>query len=120
MNRNTWKQGERRIASEFGTYRTPLSGGNSKHTRSDTLHNKLFIEVKHRKEFPQSKLWEETVELSKKEKKIPLCVFLKKKNQNPMIMCQLSDIEKIAEEKRKSRQEQINKQIEDSFSRKND
>lgn len=45
----TWKTVELRIAKDFGTDRTPLSGINSKHTGSDTLHDKLFIEVKHGK-----------------------------------------------------------------------
>lgn len=35
-----------RVAKFFGTHRTPLSGGASRHTRSDTLHDRLFIEVK--------------------------------------------------------------------------
>ena len=40
------KTQERRVARFFGTERTPLSGGASRHTRSDTLHPKLYIEVK--------------------------------------------------------------------------
>ena len=103
MNSNTWKQGEERIARRFGTHRTPLSGGNSRHTRSDTLHNKLFIEVKHRKEFPQPSLWKESVEIAKKENKIPALVFLKKNDSNPLILCRLDDIEEIARLKEEAR-----------------
>lgn len=40
------KTQERRVARYFGVERTPLSGGASRHTRSDTLHPKLYIEVK--------------------------------------------------------------------------
>jgi len=43
----TWKSVELRIAKAFGTARTPLSGSNSRHTSSDTLHSKLYIEIKH-------------------------------------------------------------------------
>ncbi|MBU2685667.1 MAG: hypothetical protein KKF27_20690 [Gammaproteobacteria bacterium] len=43
----TWKTVENRIAKRFGSTRTPLSGSNSKHTQSDTLHSKLYIEIKH-------------------------------------------------------------------------
>ena len=43
----TWKSVELRLAKMFGVRRTPLSGGNSAHTRSDTLHPTLFIELKH-------------------------------------------------------------------------
>jgi hypothetical protein len=45
----TWKAVERRVARFFGSERTPMSGGNSKHTRSDSLHPRLYIEVKSRK-----------------------------------------------------------------------
>lgn len=41
-----WKVFERRVAAELGTFRTPLSGGSSRHTRSDTLHSDLYVEVK--------------------------------------------------------------------------
>lgn len=40
------KTQERRVARFFGTERTPLSGGASRHTRSDTLHPTLYLEVK--------------------------------------------------------------------------
>lgn len=100
MDTTTWKLGESRIAKRFNTNRTPLSGGSSRHTRSDTLHEDLFIEVKHGKEFPQPSLWKETVKLAKKENKVPLCVFLKKHDPNPIIMCRLDDIEKIVDIKR--------------------
>lgn len=45
----TWKKVELRIARAFGTTRTPLSGGASKHTRSDTLHPFIYCEIKHGK-----------------------------------------------------------------------
>lgn len=40
------KQQERRVSRFFGVERTPLSGGASRHTRSDTLHPDLYIEIK--------------------------------------------------------------------------
>jgi len=42
-----WKAVENSIAKMFGSTRTPLSGGNSKHTRSDTLDKRFFVELKH-------------------------------------------------------------------------
>ena len=95
MHKNTWKSGERRIAALFGTYRTPLSGKSSRHTRSDTLHKDLFIEVKHRKRPPADKLWSDVVEKAKLEQKTPLVVFIKKGCPNPLILCRVSDIQKI-------------------------
>lgn len=97
MHRNTWKGGERRIAKIFGTRRTPLSGGNSGHTRSDTLSSELFIEVKHRKKYPLEKLWNKICKESKEEDKIPLAVFLKKNHPEPLVLCKLKDIKFIAE-----------------------
>lgn len=42
----SWKRAEKQVARFFGAQRTPLSGGNSRITRSDTTHPGLFIEVK--------------------------------------------------------------------------
>lgn len=75
----TWKAVERRVARMFGTERTPMSGGNSKHTRADTLHDSIFIEIKHRKNgFHAVSLLKETIELAKLENKIPLVVLVPK------------------------------------------
>jgi len=63
-HRNSWKNRERKIAAFFGTKRTPLSGGNSGHTRSDTLHPKLFVEVKMRQHHPVLDLWFEAKKLA--------------------------------------------------------
>ncbi len=100
MNRDTWKQGERRIAEMFGVKRTPLSGGNSRHTRSDTLHKELFIEVKHRKKYPLEKTLFKTFHEANKEDKIPLMVFLKLYSPEPLILCKLSDLEIISKFKK--------------------
>ena len=97
MNKNTWKGGERRIARMFGSERTPLSGGNSGHTRSDTLHKELFIEVKHSKKYPKEVLVDKTFKEAKNEDKIPLLVFLKLNSPEPLILCKLKDLKKISE-----------------------
>lgn len=55
------RKAEYRVAGFFGTVRTPLSGGNSRHTRSDTLHGTLFIEVKARASHPLRR-WYEALE----------------------------------------------------------
>jgi len=47
MRSKRWKSVEGEIARWFGSTRTPLSGGNSKHTRSDTLDKRFFVECKH-------------------------------------------------------------------------
>lgn len=75
MTDKAWKAAERSVARKLGTRRTPLSGGNSAHTRSDTLHHELFVEVKLRKRPP---LWDELLELRARARsagKAPLLVL---------------------------------------------
>ena len=98
MHRNTWKAGETRIARLFDTERTPLSGGNSRHTRSDSLSKILFIEVKHRKKYPLEKLVNKTFVEAKMESKIPLLVFLKSNSAEPLVLCKLKDLKTISAE----------------------
>ena len=88
--RNTWKQGERRVAKFFGTKRVPLSGSNSGHTASDTMHHRLFIEVKHRARHAIRTLYDKTKALAKKEDKIPM-VCLIDKNRPGFLICIHSD-----------------------------
>ena len=47
-SKESWKAFERKVASDFGTTRTPLSGMVKTITNSDTLHPKLYIECKYR------------------------------------------------------------------------
>lgn len=96
MADKTWKAIERRVAKFFGTTRTPLSGSNSRHTESDTLHEHLFIEIKYRKKIPFLKLFKDTISLAKKENKIPAIVFVEKGSDKPIMMCEIKNIKKIA------------------------
>jgi glutamate mutase epsilon subunit len=91
MPTKTWKDVERRVAKKFGTHRTPLSGENSRHTKSDTLHKKFFIEVKYRKKIPFFKTFRETIELAKKENKTPLVIFKEKNSRYEIVMMRLKD-----------------------------
>lgn len=90
MSSNTWKNVERRVAKFFSAERTPLSGGNSKHTRSDSLHDKLFIETKHRKKMAIWTLYDKTKELAKKEDKIPI-LALHEKHRKGFLICMHKD-----------------------------
>lgn len=95
MADKTWKAAERRIASYFGTERTTLSGGNGKQTRSDTLHEALFIEVKHRKKHSAVSLWDETKKLADKEKKTPVVCLCEKNRPGFWIMVHSDDLVKL-------------------------
>jgi hypothetical protein len=85
MHRGSWKREERRIAKMFHTERTPLSGGNSRHTTSDTLSLEFYVESKLWKDVPFWKLfYEEIVPEAKKENKIPILIVKKKGSPQPM------------------------------------
>ena len=87
MPPKTWKVVERRIARYLGTERTPLSGGNGRQTRSDTLHFRLYCEVKHGSSCPKSwsairKLWDDTSQKARVEGKIPVVILHRKGARN--------------------------------------
>lgn len=95
----TWKSVEARIARFWGSERTPLSGGNSKITRSDSLHPLLFIEAKTRKKFAVAKLYRETEALAKKEGKIPIVCLQEKNQQGFLVVMKSTDIDRLLTEK---------------------
>jgi len=78
MSKNTaWKNLERKIAKLRGSERTPLSGGSSKHTRSDIIDDTFFVEIKLRANPSVWNLYERTEKLAKKEQKVPVVVIKK-------------------------------------------
>ncbi|MGC8558980.1 MAG: hypothetical protein ACP5NC_08360 [Nitrososphaeria archaeon] len=62
----------------FKGSRNPLSGSNSGRTQADVIHNKLYIEVKHRAKIPFYKVWQDTVSKAGKEGKVPVVIFHEK------------------------------------------
>jgi len=105
MPSHTWKDKERQVAQFFGLPsnrgRTPLSGGNSGHTRSDTLHPVLFIEQKHRKKNPWIDLWKKVNQLAKKENKVPVVTMTLHGHRGFWIMCHSSDLIAVANQRKK-------------------
>lgn len=97
--KSTWKNIERKIAEFFGTRRTPLSGSNSGHTRSDTLHELLFVEAKYRVKHSAVTLWRDTAELAKKENKIPVVCLSEKRKKGFWVVCHSSDLTAIANQR---------------------
>ena len=74
------KADERWYAARLGTVRTPLSGGNSRHTRSDTLDPDIYLEVKTGRSFPTSwdgwtRLFGTVAVRAAEERKIPVLVL---------------------------------------------
>jgi len=84
MPDKAWKAFERRIAKSLGTYRTPLSGGASRHTRSDTLHSQLFVECKQRKTSLLHGLFIPIRHQARVEHKIPVLAYHRKGSPNTL------------------------------------
>lgn len=95
----TWKNIERKVAAFFGTERTPLSGGNSKITRSDSLHDLLFVETKYRPTHSAVTLWRKTKEIADKENKIPVVCLVEKGKPGFWVVCHSKDLTAIANQR---------------------
>ena len=93
--RRTWKKRESNVADFFHGQRTPLSGGNSKVTRSDVIHDELFIECKLKKKHSVVSLWDETKKLALKEGKIPVVALCEKERPGFWIMVHSSDLSEV-------------------------
>lgn len=92
MSDARFKRAERRVAGMLGTRRTPLSGGNSRHTRSDTLHPDLYVEVKLAKNPP---LWDEMLGLRRRaarQDRRPLIVLTHPDRSLRMAIVDLEDL----------------------------
>jgi len=72
MPDTAWKVMERRVAALFCGQRNPLSGGTSRHTRGDVIHDALFIECKLSKRNAMITLMHDVETKAKKEGKLPL------------------------------------------------
>lgn len=101
-HKSTWKKFEQAVAKLFGSERTPLSGGNSKITRSDSLHEDVFIECKYMAKNATITLFENTEELAKKENKIPIVALKKKGGRGFLLVVRPEDLEQVAELKKRN------------------
>lgn len=97
--KKTWKAVERKVASFFGAKRTPLSGGNSGHTRSDTLHDILFVETKYRKVHSAVQLWHKTAKLAAKENKIPVVALVEKGQRGFWLLIHAGDLTAVGNQR---------------------
>jgi hypothetical protein len=95
MPNRTWKQAERRGAREFGTQRNSLSGGNSKVTRSDSLHPTLYIEQKYARKHAVWTLYDETLPKARAEQKTPVLLLHRKGSPGFLVVCHTQDLEEV-------------------------
>jgi hypothetical protein len=93
-----WKRNEREVAHDFGTERTPLSGGASRITRSDTLHRVLFIDVKRRKSHSILRTFRDISVLARRERKIPVLALAEERAHGYWMVVHCDDVLAFAEE----------------------
>lgn len=99
MGDKAWKKRERNVAKYFNGERNALSGGNSKITRADVIHPRLFIECKLRKIHSVVKLWEDTNELAKKEGKTAVVALCQSNRKGSWLVIHSDDLDKIIDER---------------------
>ena len=103
MSDKLWKAFERKVASYFGSTRTPLSGSSSKHdTESDTLHERLYIEAKRDKRFLGKvfvTLLHGVATKARKEGKIPVVCLKEHGKQGFYIVVHSKHLGDVANEK---------------------
>lgn len=108
MNKSNWKGRERKAAKFWGGKRTPLSGGNSGHTRADVIHDLLFIECKHDMKYKSLiKLYNQTKELATNENKIPVLQMSIKGFRGTLIVCHESDLTAVANQRTIAKKEEL-------------
>ena len=106
MARNIeWKRTERNGAAMFGANRTPLSGGMSRHTGSDTLHPRLYIEIKRDKRLNAAlnRLVKDTILSAAAEEKTPLLMFKFHGQKGFMLLLRSGDLMAVAREYMRAR-----------------
>ena len=100
MAEKLWKVKERFVARWFGCKdRTPLSGRNSKHTASDTLHKILFIEQKHSVRHAVVNVWDKAKGLADAENKIPVVTLTVKGRRGFWVLVKNSDLLAVANQR---------------------
>jgi hypothetical protein len=91
LNSN-WKIFERSVAKVFGTKRTPLSGGNSGHSRSDSLHADFFISCKYAQASAIHTLYDEENPKAVAEEKIPVLCLKRARTKHFLIAVLSTDL----------------------------
>lgn len=95
-SKNAWKGFERDVARFFGSERTPLSGGASRHTTSDSLHPELYIEAKYRNNNPWCALYKDVEKMAEAEKKLPIVAMKRKGDEGWLIVVRPEHVKKLA------------------------
>ena len=106
MADKAWKQMERRIAGFFGALRVPGSGsmGRRDLSRSDSTHERLFIECKALQRFSVLNIWREAAKHAAAEGKLPvvaLHALSRKEAGGDFLLIRTEDFDAVAAERKK-------------------
>jgi hypothetical protein len=93
-HRSTWKARERQAAGLFGASRQRCSGSSGRPdcSRSDSTHDRLFIETKLKASNATVTLFDETRKLAKAEGKTPVLLLAKKGRPFFLVVCDSADL----------------------------
>jgi hypothetical protein len=99
-SRSTWKRRERQAARRFGAERQPGSGsgGRSDQTKSDSTHDRLYVECKYRAASAVRSLWERTNAEAKREGKTPVLMLFTKNKPGALVVCHELHLAAVAAE----------------------
>ena len=99
-SRSTWQRREREAARLFGAARQPGSGsgGFPDRTRSDSTHDRLYIETKLRASSSARSLWEKTAALALREGKTPVVMLYAKGKTGGLVMVHEMHLAAVAAE----------------------
>jgi hypothetical protein len=99
-HRTSWKRRERNAAGTFGAQRQVLSGscGRLERSRSDTTHERLYIESKMRAKTSVRSLWEKIRKVARREHKIPVLMQYDKGKPGALIVVHENDLAAVAAE----------------------
>jgi hypothetical protein len=104
-----WKKRERNGAAVFGARRTIGSGslGRDDRTRSDSTHERIFLEIKSRKSHSVITLWDQVKKMAKKESKIPVIGLAQKHRPGIWFLVHQDDFMQVAAEMAAARLNEI-------------
>jgi len=99
-HRRTWQKREQAIAERFGARRNRGSGssGRSDLSRSDSTHERLYLECKLRAKHAAVTLWDDTADKARAEGKVPVVALVEKGRPGYWLVVHIDDLQEVAGE----------------------
>lgn len=99
-SKSTWKQRERQAAALFGARRQRCSGSSGRDdcSRSDSTHDRLFLETKLRQSHAAVALFDQTRDLARREGRVPVVALAVKGRPGVVLVLAPEDLAAVAGE----------------------